>query len=227
MFFSQAQEYIAKAATLISQRRLEGASVILMDALRSLQEAKFATSPTNTPQVADIVALPVSEGRIACCRWDEQFFVSPLAVFHQLPRPAYSNFNTLMTEQVGLVCAATCLYLMGLANHLRAHKTNQNCEDSLRTSSLFYGHAWMTLKKLTSSDDEMGGLQFLRMAICSNLAHAMHQTGEVSAANAWLVALQDVLKATQLDQDEVSCEIYEFFLLTSTVNTGFVAAGAA
>jgi len=235
---------MAEAAILISQRRLEEASATLVAVLRSLQdteaESNGCASTANHGnrlvgiQLGELSFRPISrECKIACPDWDADFFCLPFALFAPSERA-----TAKVTQHIALACASASLFMIGLCYHLSAQENEKRCpEAALQASCTFYGRAWATMKQLSrssngSSLNEQASTEtlvaILRMAVSTNLANVCYKLGELEAANAWLSVLQDlVLVGNSIEDSPVEGEMHDFFLLTSTVNTGFAAAGAA
>eukprot|EP00522_Entomoneis_paludosa_P013927 CAMPEP_0172448736 /NCGR_PEP_ID=MMETSP1065-20121228/7676_1 /TAXON_ID=265537 /ORGANISM="Amphiprora paludosa, Strain CCMP125" /LENGTH=226 /DNA_ID=CAMNT_0013200307 /DNA_START=81 /DNA_END=761 /DNA_ORIENTATION=+ len=226
MLLLHVQESTLEAADLISQRELEEASEILVCILKTLQETDYS-NPANNAQ--ELQFLPVSpDCRVACPEWDEEFFGLPFAMF---AHEAQNNAEYHVTEIDAAACAGACLYMLGLCYQISAQESKKRCpEAALRSACSFYGHAWQTLQNIkpsTLSTLDESGTSFLRMAISTNVGHCCYHLGELEAANAWQHALDELLSSCLLKDDNITLELHDFFMMSSTVSTGFVAAAAA
>ena len=237
MLLKAVQECTLEAVTLIAQGKLSRASDLLVCLIRSLQERELELQlnpplrPTHqTLQVQDLVFLPVSkECRVSAPEWDEEIFDLPFAFFSPL---GVDLTDQVVTESIATALSGVCLFMLGLCYHRHAQDNQQHKQTcsgkTLRTACTFYQHAWHSLQKAFRLEE--GALQstsFLLMAIATNMIHSTASVGEIEAANAWIATLKESTQRLWLKEDNLTLQLHNYFLIASTVNTGFVAAGAA
>jgi len=234
MFLLSIQELTIEAVTLVSKRKLSQASELLVSIIGSIQErrrcepfspAQSSKSPESF-EVKDIFFLPVSkECKVACPGWDADFFNLPFASF----TPERCNASEqVVTESIADACIGVCLYMLGLCYQLDAREQDKYCPDvSLRAACGFYGHAWSTLKRCGNSCGGDSSISFILMAISTNMIKCHYDLGELDLTNGWMGMLRDLLKCCWIKEERLTVEIHNFFLVVSSLNTRFVAAGAA
>jgi len=234
-----------RAATLISERKLAQASDILLATLTAIRERNLFRSKwdvvaeAHLPQhqlcVNDLVFLPLSKGNVPSYPdWEDDFFNLPFCFL----APAGKASTTIVTDSLAKASAGACLYMLGLCYQLAAREQiGRQCpEEALKVAIDFYSQAWTTLqeaspasvptdKNATALNDS--SITFLLMAIATNAGSCSYELADLRASNIWFDILREMLTFCWLNDDHLSLELHNFFLMTSTINTTFVAASAA
>mmetsp|Transcript_23052 Transcript_23052/g.48071 ORF Transcript_23052/g.48071 Transcript_23052/m.48071 type:complete len:232 (-) Transcript_23052:106-801(-) len=231
MLLLPVQECTLQAASLISQRKLAQASEILVEIVTSLRERRGEFERAEASQqlnVDDLIFLPLNEDNDADCPdWDDDFFGLPFAVFAPHAGKPVAKYE--VTEPIAAACTGVCLFLLGLCYQISAREHERQCpETALKTASSFYNHAWTTLQQVSSNTScSDTSTTFLLMATATNAATCCYELADLDSANAWFSSLRDILTFCWLKDDHLAMELHNFFLMTSTITTTFVAAGAA
>lgn len=214
-----------------------------MSTIKSILDAKslkaFPTEDVDSPsmlRVNDVLLVPLSKDRtVAYPDWDEDYFSFPFACcVSPNQRTGHNNKQPserrILSESVATVCLGACFFMLGQCYQSRSQDPKEpSPEGCLRLAMDFYSQAWHSVQPISQRTASQAGCttSFLMMAIATNLSYCCYRNGALDAANTWLNALRDLVKISWLDENDHSLELHNFFLTLSTINTTFIAAGAA
>ena len=228
------QRSMFDAAALVSQHKLDEASELLGGIIAALFETRnmLVTCPEGlnsfeATRANELTFIPISkEFLIARPDWDDEFFAFPFAFVD-------SNFanhwtTPFINEQIVSTCAAACLFNLGLCSHMETKYNAEHCAVTLRDARTFYENAWIILKRFSGDSTPRGNsITYLLMALCTNLSKCCYDLGELDSSNQWQESLLELLTFCWHQEDNSALELHNFFLLTSAINAGYFAAGAA